>query len=745
MKTVILVILVSIAFAASSNTSYSPTNLLFRHYRESSHLQEVSRYLNFTKAINDTEFCIDMDPCFSSTRPNRCISNMNNWYRRRFQLWDRPRASNIPYFQEPSQIEGKKDLLAISPRHRVHLPYSQQLEIQHRNENSLLSNLWKNQSLILLQSYPNVRPFPTYNVSHLELGAYCYKHLIHVDANVPDCIYDVDLVEYSIEKDQGIQIVLLRIQQSGCSFRNIPAGSMFEVFARNEQETTSCQVRDVVENSYYVTCQLAATSSNTKTNDCIHVTAILQYEHDDAISGTLYEWLNRYRELAYVLLDDQLVCSQDARNPPFKDGNRKPFQEDDQKKKKKYSPEAQIAWRDRLDMSKYQHLPITWYGGRWLNHTATTTSADLCSIPAYFPNHSHILDTKQHTAIYNSTFQTTLDQSPAQGLPFHRLAMLSPHLVADLYRFQPNILLSKSVASSSSSSAQLYTPVDGCERHDYPKLTLLPNTTYLMLGSSHMRYAFDVAVQYFYDEHSLDAFHHYHKVGDIGSLHFNQSHFVPEAVRNLEYHCEQLERQRQEQAGTQQQQPHPQVVLVLQTSAWDLSVTSIRHLLRCPIGYQHLLRTIRNILNGNMPCGQVVRIVWVTAMPYNLCSNFLDSHCTANRGHRNAQSIEAAANIYLQGILDTASEAKKQNSNNHSVELHIVDAFSIIMPRLVYREDREVVCMNHFACTDHNLNVLGPGVFSVLSPAGFAVLRSLFLAMSAEFVTQKFSNNSAHS
>ena len=72
------------------------------------------------------------------------------------------------------------------------------------------------------------------------------------------------------------------------------------------------------------------------------------------------------------------------------------------------------------------------------------------------------------------------------------------------------------------------------------------------------------------------------------------------------------------------------------------------------------------------------------------------------------------------------SEIVKTKSNNN-IEISIVDAFGIIYPRLVFPQDYEVACGNHFVCREYSKaddkwhEIYTPGGEALITTVGVAL------------------------
>ena len=72
----------------------------------------------------------------------------------------------------------------------------------------------------------------------------------------------------------------------------------------------------------------------------------------------------------------------------------------------------------------------------------------------------------------------------------------------------------------------------------------------------------------------------------------------------------------------------------------------------------------------------------------------------------------------------------EQRAERPLVKLSIVDAYSIIKPRLVLNEDSEVICLSHYLCRIRSLLPRdNDEVIMLQSPAGAAVVQTIIHAL----------------
>ena len=171
--------------------------------------------------------------------------------------------------------------------------------------------------------------------------------------------------------------------------------------------------------------------------------------------------------------------------------------------------------------------------------------------------------------------------------------------------------------------------------------------------------------------------------------------------------------------------------------------------MRNPSAGPRLLCAVDEILNKKAACGgNLVHMVWLTFLPYPLCYNntFADD-CNESRGARNNAAISAAnsyfmralAKIYPAGTAVSAAGRATAKGAELSPRLSVVDAFSIVTPRLILEETSEFCSINHYICRFPDRQFLEAMnstresqkyPFMLVTPGGEALLTALLHALS---------------
>ena len=152
--------------------------------------------------------------------------------------------------------------------------------------------------------------------------------------------------------------------------------------------------------------------------------------------------------------------------------------------------------------------------------------------------------------------------------------------------------------------------------------------------------------------------------------------------------------------------------------SWDLTYLSLRRVIRSPVGIlNQLIKVVGQIINGTIPCGGLKHFVWLTAVPHPPC--YTDSICLEKRGFRNNYNFAAYNEILIHQLLllPTVSHIK----------FTIIDSYNIVNQRLIFNEQFEAICGQHFLCrvleSNGNISV-------VITPGGDAVVETLLIALS---------------
>lgn len=325
-----------------------------------------------------------------------------------------------------------------------------------------------------------------------------------------------------------------------------------------------------------------------------------------------------------------------------------------------------------------------------------------------------------------------------------------------------NILLPTSASSSQrlraiSDRQQRYknSPVQQ-EHQEQPESeqeqSAVPNMMYHFIGASHMRYNFDAVSEYHYGTQVLDNVPRKHDALQITNMRYN---FIANARHQsgfLTQLCSQLEQDRKSANFSVRSSNH---TFIFQTGAWDLAAP-LRRAMQDSGSAPQLLDVFRRIFTGTMPCGRLRHVLWLTSVPHPLCYNDKNVECDGSRSYRTNTAIAALNQFYLDGLFDivntlpshkagdggsggagggVASSAGSGVGAAARIILSVIDAFGIIKPRLMFSENNEINCLNHFTCRVSFLlpeQLYGETATSALlqTPGGAALVKSILLALS---------------
>lgn len=164
-------------------------------------------------------------------------------------------------------------------------------------------------------------------------------------------------------------------------------------------------------------------------------------------------------------------------------------------------------------------------------------------------------------------------------------------------------------------------------------------------------------------------------------------------------------------------------VIVLQNGAWDLFEASLRVSVQDPKAGLSLINTIADIIFGNLKCGNIYRFIYITPAPHTLCNRDGHYRCEYKRGYRTNPNFATLRDFYVNNLHTAISQRIKNQNNSLSLrtqpQLHIVDAFNILRPRLIYSD--ESYNTNHFLCNCQNFFYETPGGTEVVNGIVFAI------------------------
>jgi hypothetical protein len=152
--------------------------------------------------------------------------------------------------------------------------------------------------------------------------------------------------------------------------------------------------------------------------------------------------------------------------------------------------------------------------------------------------------------------------------------------------------------------------------------------------------------------------------------------------------------------------------IILQTGSWDLSLGALFKLLELPNAAKLLFHKLEQLEQDELPCGGVSHLIWMTTVPYPLGYRRYGTGQDERQSYRSNTAI-AAWNMYaIEAIRNISRKSKR-------MKVSLVDAFSILKPRLIFDQNFEVVCINHYLCRHERMRNLA------ITLGGSAVLEAL--------------------
>ena len=499
---------------------------------------------------------------------------------------------------------------------------------------------------------------------------------------VRDCNYSISPSEYSDHQ------ISFHIYQSNCTSavqfsRNIQllsGGSSFETFARFNDSIVGCSVTDNFSFDYIVRCPYQG---------IIHTPSKLTYFLSIILTFEYYDGFGEYprNQLLDIIYDDYEVDVVIHK------------QESDSNIHKGYHPIP-------------SNPIIFWYSAIWhkkgssmnniIRHhsfLSTNTSLDTSS------SSPKLLSMNQHLAEINISFGWNIFKSNIITYNSYK------HMKFIYSKYnEGNIFACASSSSSSSSSSSngrksMSTAVRGTPS----------KMNYRFIGSSHMRYTYDYMLVKSYGIKPLLNMSRKHESVTYNRLAHDYIRHAADMAQYLREFC------------TTKTTADERVTLVLETGHWDLVYYTLRAIIHDQGSGMSLVNVTKDILTGDLSCPGLAHVVWVTTVPHPL--HYEDPL----RSFRFNNNIRAQNDFYISQLLAVTPQKQMRFS--------VVDAFSIIYPRLALNEREETVCGNHFLCRSEE------GLDRILvTPAGLAMVDAITSSI-CDYEDQPENNiyyNSAH-
>jgi hypothetical protein len=474
-------------------------------------------------------------------------------------------------------------------------------------------------------------------------------------------------------------------------------GATFEFFAYTEQSLATCSSVDHFDGSYTFRCStpIAPSPSNLMTEipNCLHLTVLLEHQHYDAWNPVL-DFLTAYYPPAFhTVVDNVTFC-----------GPRLEIHND--------TPRTDVETKEIDIVSS-----ISLYSGLWLRQYADAVPANesgACNVSVmdsikrcqhldahislseyhcpriwtHNPSHSDDME------LLTSTAQNRLD-SPSLWVNRRGCFNEAVTYKGNTNRLLPVDKVAPMVANSSLLPLQYsFHPIKQFlakrrRRFDikwviprYGGIGHLQNTTHshvTFIGASHIRYVMASIVEHLVGKEVIRDWPRKEDSMIFNNFRYIQVQYANDLVPTIMSLC-----------GTQK----TPTTIVFQTGDWDLTV-GLSRVMRDPRYSRAVSAFMKKLLEGSYPCAPVIHVVYVTAVPYPQCladgrQGMFPLACQAQRGFRTNSAIAALNSYYI-------DEYTKINVHP-SKKLSIVDAFSIIQPRILMNENTETGCINHFAC-----------------------------------------------
>lgn len=538
---------------------------------------------------------------------------------------------------------------------------------------------------------------------------------IHDQEVEVDCQYKIEPQKFHrmtiggnkhAHQQQGHRLeYVFRITQSGCTKSCASlGGSTFEVFGLTTLFVTSCNIIEHFNNTYDIICgfefdeTLATeypqlTEKHGQPSNCLQLTVLLSYE---CFMG-FHDLTRQAIPSQKILVDNETFCmdmtsATTGFNPRY----------------------------SKLDTTPMATIPrLNWYDIHWMRASETDnarySSGLTLSSAASFGNTTifSAYEYKNHT--------NRLGDYSQIGRPIHQLGRMPPGAPGMNYYTDGRIVRKSVVKSHDGDGIHIQvTPLPTQPSASSSYFNHLDRDYYL-LGSSHMRYFYNSLVTYSFGQESIESLFRKHGDTNIFQTHFARIVLADDVADHIHETCNSLELQNQRK------------VFLVQTGAWDLTHSTLRRAMHdAGKGLSPLVRKLREILiGGPRNCSGLTHVVLLTSNPYPLCSNdylggamgshFPVGYCEAHRYFRNNAAIAAFNTVFIGSLLH-------ELVIHEDVQLSIIDAYAFIHPRLVFGEDSEVVCANHFVCNiewwddKHNASI-------VYTPGGLAISRAIIDAL----------------
>lgn len=513
-----------------------------------------------------------------------------------------------------------------------------------------------------------------------------------------DCTYEIKQVNWSntmnmnhgksITGPTHWEIFEFTMLQSSCQ-ENITradfpktGGSTFTTIGYNNESLIACTCTDYLNAYYNISCRFPkyyhnnTMKTNEKLKTCMNLTVALEYEHFDGYSAVLGsnshdDYL--YPPIKYLIADDVEYCL-DVEFPLLS-----------------RNQVSQVPNTSEFLLDLNGTGMTSYFTGYWLNQE--TVLQKLHSL--YTLHKDRLVMAFDYYSKVNRLNYYSVTQLPSPKLVTKR--------ISDQLVFKSFLLRNFQYISEDRDHLETILSHNYSHAHEHH---------YHMIGASHMRYNFNYIVSLLYGDENLPDARKYNEE-HVETFHMKGAEkmdlLVSEIQRlctsNFEYSHYTYD------PTTEQQRIH---TLVFQFGAWDLQASPLELLINTS-GLN--FKKIHSIFSDPTYCKNLVHIVFITAVPYPLCYDESDKPCYQLRGMSNNGAISALNRHTIKELLDLKRQFKD------SVKLSIVDAYSIIKPRILLDNFKEVVCSFHYLCREK----INGNYQNIATVGGLAIVEALLL------------------
>jgi hypothetical protein len=564
---------------------------------------------------------------------------------------------------------------------------------------------------------------------------------VHHKHHFPDCQYSISFqgtVTETSAREADIDVLRFTefkfVAHQSCSPGNttIPGGATFDIFGYTEHAIASCVAADSFDNTYEIVCKAPRVlhGSADIDNECIYLTVVLEHEHYDAVSLVLSSWIDTYSSVRHVLMDNVTFCRESK-------GPTKPLNpHHDALLRRSRAPPSLVPDSGSISPN------ITIYSGVWMRqHEASDALSDGFKCPLLFVesiekcSDSHGFNSSSCHGTWRKSMQLTTAQQAELVSSLSNERFVSPSwwenrrgCFEEAYQYKnthnrteildPDVsIVSKATnigtkysfrplqMKSSHGHLLLDWSVPSFERPDVVREGV---SSFQFVGASHMRYMYMSIVEEIYGAKEIELVPAKMSYSLYKNFRYNGVKYASEHARFINSACELF---RYERRGNG--------ILIVQAGDWDLTI-GISRVLRDPHFGQTMVSAFRKILEGS-ECDSVKHVVYVTAVPYPICQSDSGSeNCARFRSYRTNTATAAINEYVLRHLLAMQVNGTKK--------LSIVDAYSIISPRIMLNENYDAVCANHYSCALDN----GRGsAIMVHTPGGMALNQALMHAIAS--------------